>query len=139
MFLKELSRDEAIAFMHLNSELVAADNVVNVEEKELMEKFFKEMNIEKELDTLNLGEALGILKKSTQRVRDIVYFELIRLGLVDSDYRISEAEFLEDISDDLGIDRAKKIKFANYFYKFSEDKFLDEDEAVKEANLLFSK
>lgn len=138
MFLKELSRDEAIAFMHLNSELVAADNVVNVEEKKLMEKFFKEMNIENELDTLNLGEALGILKKSTQRVRDIVYFELIRLGLVDSDYRVSEAEFLEDISEDLGIDRAKKIKFANYFYKFSEDKFLDEDEAIKEANLLFN-
>lgn len=138
LFLKELTKNEAIAFMHLISEFVMADNEVNIEEKKLIDKFFKEMNIEGELDMLRLDEALENLKKSSQRVRDIVYFELIRLGLVDCDYRISEVEFLESISADLGIDRAKKIKFANYFYKYSDDNFLDQDEAMKEANLLFS-
>lgn len=95
------------------------------------------MNIENELDVLTLDEALDELKKSSQRIRNIVYFELIRLGLVDSDYRISEVEFLEKISGDLGITRIQKIKYANYFYKYSEDEFLDHEEAMNEANLLF--
>lgn len=137
LFLNELSREEAIAFMHLISEFVMSDNDVNIEEKKLIDKFFKEMHIEEELDVLRLDEALFELKKSTQRVRNIVYFELIRLGLVDCDYRVSEAEFLDSISDDLGITRSQKIKYANYFYKYSEDEFLDHDDAMKEANLLF--
>ncbi|MFR5266298.1 hypothetical protein [Clostridium sp.] len=137
MFLNELNRREAIAFMHLISEFVMADDEVNIEEKKLIDKFFKEMNIENELDVLKLDEALDELKKSTQRIRNIVYFELIRLGLVDSDYRISEVEFLENISGDLGITRIQKIKYANYFYKYSEDEFLDHEDAVNEANLLF--
>ena len=123
--------------MHLISEFVMADDEVNIEEKKLINKFFKEMNIENELDVLKLDEALDELKKSTQRIRNIVYFELIRLGLVDSDYRISEVEFLENISGDLGITRIQKIKYANYFYKYSEDEFLDHEDAVNEANLLF--
>lgn len=123
--------------MHLISEFVMADDEVNIEEKKLIDKFFKEMNIENELDVLKLDEALDELKKSTQRIRNIVYFELIRLGLVDSDYRISEVEFLENISGDLGITRIQKIKYANYFYKYSEDEFLDYEDAVNEANLLF--
>lgn len=123
--------------MHLISEFVLADEEVNIEEKKLIDKFFKEMNIEKELDVLTLDEALDELKKSSQRIRNIVYFELIRLGLVDSDYRISEVEFLEKISGDLGITRIQKIKYANYFYKYSEDEFLDHEEAMNEANLLF--
>ncbi len=123
--------------MHLISEFVMADDEVNIEEKKLIDKFFKEMNIENELDVLKLDEALDELKKSTQRIRNIVYFELIRLGLVDSDYRISEVEFLENISGDLGITRIQKIKYANYFYKYSEDEFLDHEDAVNEANLLF--
>ncbi|WP_055071840.1 hypothetical protein [Clostridium massiliamazoniense] len=137
MFLNELNREEAIAFMHLISEFVMADEEVNIEEKKLIDKFFKEMNIEDELDVLTLDEALDELKKSSQRIRNIVYFELIRLGLVDSDYRISEVEFLEDISGDLGITRIQKIKYANYFYKYSEDEFLDHEDAMNEANLLF--
>ncbi len=123
--------------MHLISEFVMADEEVNIEEKKLIDKFFKEMNIEDELDVLTLDEALDELKKSSQRIRNIVYFELIRLGLVDSDYRISEVEFLEDISGDLGITRIQKIKYANYFYKYSEDEFLDHEDAMNEANLLF--
>ena len=123
--------------MHLISEFVMADDEVNIKEKKLIDKFFKEMNIENELDVLKLDEALDELKKSTQRIRNIVYFELIRLGLVDSDYRISEVEFLENISGDLGITRIQKIKYANYFYKYSEDEFLDHEDAVNEANLLF--
>ena len=123
--------------MHLISEFVMADDEVNIEEKKLIDKFFKEMNIENELDVLRLDEALDELKKSTQRIRNIVYFELIKLGLVDSDYRISEVEFLENISGDLGITRIQKIKYANYFYKYSEDEFLDHEDAVNEANLLF--
>lgn len=137
MFLNELNREEAIAFMHLISEFVMADEEVNIEEKKLIDKFFKEMNIEDELDVLTLDEALDELKKSSQRIRNIVYFELIRLGLVDSDYRISEVEFLENISGDLGITRIQKIKYANYFYKYSEDEFLDHEDAMNEANLLF--
>lgn len=123
--------------MHLISEFVMADEEVNIEEKKLIDKFFKEMNIEDELDVLTLDEALDELKKSSQRIRNIVYFELIRLGLVDSDYRISEVEFLENISGDLGITRIQKIKYANYFYKYSEDEFLDHEDAMNEANLLF--
>lgn len=123
--------------MHLISEFVMADEEVNIEEKKLIDKFFKEMKIENELDVLTLDEALDELKKSSQRIRNIVYFELIRLGLVDSDYRINEVEFLENISGDLGVTRIQKIKYANYFYKYSEDEFLDHEDAMNEANLLF--
>lgn len=123
MFISELSKKEAIAFINLLSSFALTDMVVKKEEKVLMEKYFKETNLlEKELVEMNYEEAIEQIKNSSDRVIDIIYFELMRVGLTDGEYQYEEVEFLEKLSNDLNISRVKRFKIANYFYQFSDDK-----------------
>lgn len=137
MFLNELNREEAVAFINLVTEFAAADKRVKEEEKALIDNFCNEMNLDKDnLDSVSLEEALSIAKSSSQRIINIMYFELIRVGLVDEEYEFSEVEFLEKIAAELNISRAKKIEFANYFYKFGETEELNSEEAKKQMDNL---
>lgn len=138
MFLNELSKEQAVAFINLVTEFSLADKRVKEEEKALIDSFCTEMSLDKEnLDSVSLEEALNTAKSSSQRIINIMYFELIRVGLADGEYEFGEVEFLENIAAELNISRVKKIEFANYFYKFGEAKDLNSEEAKKEAeNLL---
>lgn len=122
MFISELSKKESIAFLNLLSSFALTDSVVKKEEKVLMEKYFKETNLsEKELVEMNYEDAIAEIKNSSHRVIDIIYFELMRVGLIDGEYQYEEVEFLERLSNDLNISRVKRFKIANYFYQFSDD------------------
>lgn len=138
MFLNELNKEQAVAFINLVTEFSLADKRVKEEEKALIDSFCTEMSLDKNnLGSVSLEEALNTAKSSSQRIINIMYFELIRVGLADGEYEFGEVEFLEKIADELNISRAKKIEFANYFYKFTETQELNSEEAKKEAeNLL---
>ena len=119
MFLNELNKNEGIAFMQLVKGLANSDNVFAKEEKNLYNDYLEELNIkENEVPTTNLNSSCETLKDSTERSKNIIYFELVGLALIDGEYDEKEVEFLEEIGKNLDIKRNKRISFANYFYNF---------------------
>ncbi|EGT5620166.1 hypothetical protein BUL45_13985 [Clostridium perfringens] len=121
MFLKELNKEQGLAFINLVTEFALADENIKKEEEDLIRIYLKELDLEEEeLGNLSYEESVETIKNSSEKVKNIVYFELVRIGLVDEDCDIEEVDFLEKISKDLNISRAKKIQVANCFYNFSE-------------------
>ena len=121
MFLNELNGQEAVAFINLVNQFANIDEVFAKEEKELIESYLEELNIEvNKVNSLNYEDVINELKKCTNRVKSIVYFELVGLALVDGEYGDKEIDFLDKIAVGLDIKRTKKIAFANYFFNFKE-------------------
>jgi len=119
MFLNELSKNEGIAFMQLVKGLANSDNTFAKEEKNLYTDYLEELSIkENEIPEANLNSIYEKLKNSSERIKNIIYFELIGLALIDGEYDEKEVEFLEGIGGKLEIKRDKRISFANYFYNF---------------------
>ena len=119
MFLNELSKNEGIAFMQLVKGLANSDNTFAKEEKNLYTDYLVELTIkEDEIPDANINSIYENLKNSSERNKNIIYFELIGLALIDGEYDEKEVEFLEEIGGKLDIKRNKRISFANYFYNF---------------------
>lgn len=121
MFLKELNNEEAVSFVNLLDQFANIDNEVAREEKRLIEGYVKELGLEKDkVGILSYDDIVAVLKKSKERIKRIIYFELIGLALVDGNYGDVEVDYLDKIAVDLDINRAQKIAFANFFYNFKE-------------------
>lgn len=87
--------------------------------KNLYNDYLKELSInESEISELDLNSVCENLKGSSNRCKNIIYFELIGLALIDGEYNEEEVELLEKLGEALGITRSKRIAFANYFYNF---------------------
>lgn len=121
MFLKELNKEEAIAFINLVSIFADVDNEFAKEEKVLLKEYKEELEIdEKEIYNLKYDDIIEIIRKSSDRSKRIIYFELVGLSLVDGEYEDKEVDFLENLASELKITRATKIAIANYFYNFTD-------------------
>jgi len=121
MFLNELKKDEGIAFLDLVKELANVDETFSKEEIQLYNDYLEELNLKDEKN-LNIGfeQSVKKLKYASSRNKEIIYFELIGLALIDGEYEEKEVSFLEKLGKELGITRSKKISFANYFYNFKD-------------------
>ena len=103
MFLNELSKSEGIAFMQLVKDLANSDNTFAKEEKNLYNDYLEELNIkESEISDINLNSVYETLKNSSERSKNIIYFELIGLALIDGEYDEKEVDLLEEIGKKLG-------------------------------------
>ncbi|MBD7909800.1 MULTISPECIES: hypothetical protein [Clostridium] len=121
MFLNELNKNQATAFINLVNQFANVDQVFAKEEKELIDDYIKELNIDKEVvNSMSFEEIVDELKVANNRTKLIVYFELVGLALVDGDYGDKEIDFLDEIAISLDIRRDKKIAFANYFFNFKD-------------------
>ena len=121
MFLKELNKDESICFLNLVSIFSKVDNKFVKEEKVLVDEYREELEIyNEEIKTMEYNEIINILKNSSDKAKKIIYFELVGLALVDGEYEDEEIDFLEKVSSELNISRAKKFAIANYFYNFKD-------------------
>lgn len=137
MFLNELNKNEGIAFMQLVKYLANSDNTFAKEEKALYNDYLAELNIaEGELGDANLSSIYENLKKSSQRSKNLIYFELIGLALIDGEYEENEVKLLEEIGEKLEIERSKRIAFANYFYNFVDVYGFSVVDADSKINLL---
>ena len=137
MFLNELSKNEGIAFMQLVKGLANSDNTFAKEEKNLYNDYLEELNIkENEIPDTNLNSIYENLKNSSERSKNIIYFELIGLALIDGEYDEKEVDFLEEIGKKLDIKRNRRISFANYFYNFVDVYGFSVVEAESKINLL---
>ena len=121
MFLTELNKEEASAFLSLVTQFAKVDETFAKEEKRLINDYLDGLNLkEKDIKDLSYEEIINVLKKSENRIKSIVYFELVGLALVDGEYGDKEIDFLDKIAVSLDIRRDKKIAFANYFFNFKE-------------------
>ena len=121
MFLNELNKNEAAAFINLVNQFANIDEVFAKEEKELINEYIEELNIDlDQVGSLDYDEVMNQLKVMSTRKKSIVYFELVGLALVDGEYGDKEIDFLDKIAITLDIRRDKKIAFANYFFNFKD-------------------
>lgn len=121
MFLKELNKDEANAFLNLVSIFARIDNEFAKEEKALLDEYKEELGlVDSEINEMVYEDIIESLKSSSDRAKRIIYFELLGLALVDGEYEEEEVDFLEKIAAEFSIPRAKRIAIANYFYNFTD-------------------
>lgn len=121
MFLKELNKNEAICFLNLVSIFAKVDNKFAKEEKVLLEEYKEELGLlDEEIKPMEYEDVIKLLKDSSDRARNIIYFELVGLALVDGEYEVEEIDFLEKVSSEFDVSRSKKIAIANYFYNFTD-------------------
>ncbi|CUO90043.1 MAG: hypothetical protein KIB43_05705 [Clostridium baratii] len=121
MFLKEFNKEEAKAFINLVNQFANIDDNFVKEEEKLIKEYKNELNIEEDYDlVLTYDDVISILRRSPERIKKIVYFELVGLALIDGNYEDIEVDFLDKIAIDLDINRSIKIEFANFFYNFKE-------------------
>ena len=129
MLLFELSKEESKAFMRIVLEFVSIDNKVNREEKNIVAKYLSKLNLSREeANNLTVEEAKEILKNSEDKIKKMIYFDLLGVALIDGDYETSEIDFLDEIANQFNISRANKIAFANYYYKLDNMKDKSEEE-----------
>lgn len=121
MFLKEFNKEEAKAFINLVNQFANIDDNFVKEEEKLIKEYKNELNLEEDYELiLAYDEVISILRRSSERIKKIVYFELVGLALIDGNYEDIEVDFLDKIAIDLDINRYIKIEFANFFYNFKE-------------------
>ena len=56
----------------------------------------------------------------TERIKNIIYLELVGLALIDGKYLDEEVDFLEKVALELNIARHKRIAFANFYMNFKD-------------------
>ena len=121
MFLEELNKGESVAFVNLVKKLAMVDRVFAREERKLIKEYISELKLKNEdVKDMTLDVIMEQLKDSTDRIKTIIYFELVGLALVDGKYDEKEIDFLDEVAEKLNIVRSKKIAIANYFYNFKE-------------------
>ncbi|NMM64068.1 hypothetical protein HBE96_15605 [Clostridium sp. P21] len=116
MFLEELNKKESISFINLVQLLANVDEVFAENEKNLINNYIEELSLTNEtLENLSFEAATENLKTSTNRVKNIIYFELTGLALSDGSYDQRELDFLNNLAYELNISKDKQKDFVNYF------------------------
>lgn len=134
MFLKELNKDLGGAYINLLVEFALVDNKIGKNERKLIERALKELELEEaELDDIKHEEAIELIKSAGERTINIVFFELTRVALADTEYEMEEVEFLDQLAEKFNISRLKRFQMAKYFFKHLEYDEANEEEARREA------
>lgn len=118
MFLNELNKKEAIAFVSLIENLSKVDKVYSECEKELINKYIKELSLPTEgREVLTFDLAIKELHDSSNRIKNIIYFELVGVALLDGLYADKELEFLNNLAAYFNISKEKQSAYEGYFRK----------------------
>ena len=115
MFLAGLNEKEKGLFWLLANQLVIADGNFSEAEMDLLNQYQTELQVSFEVDTHradNLQEIYAQLNNSPNRIKMIIYFELLGLAYSDSDFSNEEQVMLENIRDGLNLDREKCLVLA---------------------------
>jgi hypothetical protein len=121
MFLKELNKKDAMAFVSLVENLAKVDQLYSAVEKELIKDYIEELSLNTEArEELSFDAAIKKLEGSTERVKNIIYFELVGLALVDGSYEDKEIEFLKNVACSFNISEEKQVAYVDYFKRVTE-------------------
>lgn len=116
MFLNELNKKEAIAFINLVEALANVDSVFAQNEKDLIEEYIEELSLDKEnIEKLEFESVVKELEVASDRVKNIIYFELLGVALCDGEYDEKEIQFIKGLAVRFNISINKQHEFINYF------------------------
>lgn len=116
MFLKELNKEEATTFISLIKNLAVIDNMFSKKEKELIEDYKSDLNLsDDDIKELSFEESLSKLDSSSVRIKNIIYFELTGLALVDGVFDKEEEVFLDNIAKAFQISLDKQLSYLDFF------------------------
>lgn len=116
MFLNELNKKEAIDFINIVETLAKIDDTFAQSEKELISEYIEELSLTNEtIENLDFESSVKELVSSTDRIRNIIYFELVGLALADGSYDEKEVEFLNNLAAQFNISTKKQKEFIDYF------------------------
>lgn len=118
MFLNELNKKEAIAFVSLIENLSKIDDIYAESEKELIDSYIEELSLPTDgREVLTFEAAVNELNDSSSRIKNIIYFELVGVALVDGAYEDKELEFLNNLAARFDITKQKQVAYVDYFKK----------------------
>lgn len=118
MFLKELNHQEAVAFISLVENFANVDEVFAKEEKLLIKDYVEELTLNNEdIKNISLESSVEVLKNSSERSKNIVFFELVGLALVDGSYNEKEIAFLNKIAKEFEISEVRINSYINFFHE----------------------
>jgi len=121
MFLKELNKNDAMAFIGLVENLAKVDEVYADVEKVLIKDYIEELSLSTEVrEEVSFDVAIKKLEGATERAKNIIYFELVGLALVDGSYEDKELVFLNDVACLFNISKEKQVAYVDYFKKVTE-------------------
>lgn len=105
MFLNELDLDEKRMFLRLADHLVAANGVVEEQEKNLINQYCFEMGLpmNNEIDPLPMSEIICLFQKRSESVKCVTIMELLGLGYIDGEYDEVEQSMMKSYVSDIGV------------------------------------
>lgn len=116
MFLNELNNQEATAFLNLVESFAKVDTVFAKEEEDLIKDYVKELGLNtSEIPSLSVEAATNKLNEGAARIKNIVFFELVGLALIDGEFEEAEIKFLDDLADKFNISKEKFNSFIDFF------------------------
>lgn len=98
MFLNYLNNEEKNIFCKLASRIAYSDGKIDSKENELFDLYNAEMNTTfefGEVSDLEISKSLLSLKQADDKIRRIVYLELLSLAKIDNDFSKEEKTELE--------------------------------------------
>lgn len=105
MFLNELDLDEKRMFLRLADHLVAANGVVEEQEKNLINQYCSEMGLpmNNEIDPLPMSEIICFFQKRSESVKRVTIMELLGLGYIDGEYDEVEQSMMKSYVSGIGV------------------------------------
>lgn len=113
MLLSELNRKQKLKFLDLAFHMAVVDGMASSQEKRLLNEKLAEVGddiISEYSFSLSddLEETIVFFKAENYQVRNIIYFNLIELLMLDGFYNTTEYFFLEDIRKEFKISVEKR-------------------------------
>ncbi len=121
MFINELNKKEAVHFINLFQSLANADESFAESEEELLMEYMEELSVNKEdIKVTSFNNSVECLKQCNDRIKNIIYFELLGLALTDGSYDKREIDLLNNIANEFSISSSKQKDFLDYFKRLNE-------------------
>ena len=132
MFVNRLHENEKIAFAALLDALIHSDEVLTIEEETIRVALYKEMNLDYQPDQskFSLESACSAFLSHSSKVAAL--FELIGVGLVDSEYSAEESELVSRIGLEFGFSELDITHMENLVITIINS--VDEAQAFMEEN-----
>lgn len=119
MFLEELQQEEKTAFLELAALISKIDGNVSLYERQILNKFRKELDLENyETKGLSIEEILVFFK--SERSKTIVLTEIFQLIFSDGVYHDQEKKSVQQIKKYFGFETSEFADFKDWISKIKE-------------------
>ena len=114
MFLQAIDMNDRNLFVKLANMLIRIDGVITEDEKNIINAYKQETQLEKVFYEVNETVESIVKKISDDKVvRNIIVFELLGIAYSDANYSVEEKNFITKICKQLGIDELQLNNIEN--------------------------